>query len=302
MITRRLKRNQRNQHWKLLAGWIMAVWSGVGKQIQLWPSEDYQRQKSCFLCALPRLLSKFHMLSVAGPRFKVLFTKGRVCTYCGTLGPVCIWWCFCLLLPCVVVFGCFLNFSVQTYPLMIYNAALIRGVRRTSGVVLLSIFTARELILADVFSRRNTSELYEQTARLRCDLLDYINAFCFGGYIPVKKITIRFGADLLDSAAIDQYKSVMYLVSCPFPLLYFSIFFGLRYWVTLNRMDVRGDKSHWLLAKLLASGIIVFENYFLWKQFIEPEQAESEGLYKYLIHFTRRLALFCPNMGQIPSV
>jgi hypothetical protein len=101
---------------------------------------------------------------------------------------------------------------VRNFPAMINTANLIRGSRRSAGVVLLSIFVSRELILADGFSRMNASALYDKTLRLRHDLLEDINALRFGGYIAAEKNTIRFGADQMGSSVMGQYKSVMYEV------------------------------------------------------------------------------------------
>jgi hypothetical protein len=103
---------------------------------------------------------------------------------------------------------------VRTFPAVINTANLIRGVRRSAGTILLSGFVARELILADGFSRMSTSALYAQTAKCRNNLLVQVDAFRFGGYIDTERNYIRMGADFIGASAREKYNAIMYQVLC----------------------------------------------------------------------------------------
>ena len=104
--------------------------------------------------------------------------------------------CFCLwLLP------------IRNYPYYINIANLIRGVRRSGADVLLAVFTTRELIIADGFSRSNTSALYAAAIKYRTSMQMDTDAFRLGGYVASEGNTIRFGADQL---GINDYDTIMY--------------------------------------------------------------------------------------------
>ena len=98
---------------------------------------------------------------------------------------------------------------VRNYPYYINTANLIRGVRRTGADFLQAVFTTRELIIADGFSRSNTSALFAATIQHRNDMQADMEAFRTGGYIAQESNTIRFGADQL---GILEYNAIMYQV------------------------------------------------------------------------------------------
>ena len=72
-----------------------------------------------------------------------------------------------------------------------------------------AVFTTKELIIADGFSRANTSSLYKALTDLRKNLYSDSEAFRKGGFIVSERNTIKFGADQYNVAL---YNSVMYQV------------------------------------------------------------------------------------------
>lgn len=109
---------------------------------------------------------------------------------------------------------CLWLLPVRNYPYFTNTANLIRGVRRTGGDVMQAVFRTRELIIADGFSRANTSALYADLTELRVDLLNDCEAFRRGGYIAAEQNTISIGADQLN---IPNYNVLMYQVHELYP-------------------------------------------------------------------------------------
>jgi len=104
---------------------------------------------------------------------------------------------------------------VRNYPYYINTANLVRGFRRTGGDVMQAVFTTKELIIADGFSRANTSSLFNALNEFRTNLYSDSEAFRKGGFIASERNTILFGADLYN---VPYYNTVMYQVCCICPL------------------------------------------------------------------------------------
>jgi hypothetical protein len=107
---------------------------------------------------------------------------------------------------------------LRLFPGLINTARLVRVARSVGGDILLCVFLSRELALDDGFSRMNSSLMNANLRQSRRDITVTLDVLRFGGTDIEEGNTVAIGADSVSSAAMEQYKRIMYQVE---PVFFF---------------------------------------------------------------------------------